>query len=520
MASSGMEATVDGPVQSLMNKRLRALRKKYNRILQMEESLAQGKPLNKEQEEVLRSKPAITVLIDEYEKLRQPLAVAIQEELARAAAAFPPPPPALQEEPTAAPTADDDKEELGPAVEDLLTLLYFGCLFDVKPQSEFAATMLTRTHERGCCLTYDYVTDDATDLLGEQDLDAISALGSLVTSRPVYSGISHKNALQVCLQHAKLWLLNADQPIHPGSSVTYAGLREKLDKILASDYFTTTPEMKAPGDVAAAVGKYGAACQVQISESTTMPSPMVQTEDSSVPVGYQHKHLDLHCTINGTKIRFGEEEKTVVIRAKALLAMCGEVAVFSEVRSGSCGGVLEKLRSRWHACVYVVNNLLNGVITFKEDEQQEFQEKEAHPDNEDNLVDESLKVDEPDTGSPADAASDQQDQQKLEVEMEEQNLRDTETKEQHNPRRSYHNQRGATRSGGGGSGGRRGYANGRGGRGGGGGYQNGRSQYYDSGYYPRNYYNARGRGGRSSGSAVYTNHGGHTSANVELDTSA
>ncbi|CAL9052467.1 unnamed protein product [Musa banksii] len=443
MASSGMEAAVDGPVQNLMSKRLRALRKKYNRILQMEESLAQGKPLNKEQEEVLRSKPAIIVLIDEYEKLRQPLAVAVQEELARAAAASPPPPPAPQEEPTAAPSADDDKEELGPAVEDLLTLLYFGCLFDVKPQSEFAATMLTRTHERGCCLTYDYVTDDATDLLGEQDLDAISAIGSLVTSRPVYSGISHKNALQVCLQHAKLWLLNVDQPIHPGSSVTYAGMREKLNKILASDYFTTTPEMKAPGDVAAAVGKYGAACQVQISESTTMPSPMVQTEDSSVPVGYQHK----------------------------------------------------------------------------EDEQQEFREMEAHLDNEENLVDESLKMDEPDTGSPVDAASDQQDQQKLEVEMEEQNLRDTEKKEQHNPRRSYHNQRGATR-GGGGSGGRRGYANGRGGRGGGGGYQNGRSQYYDSGYHPRNYYNARGRGGRSSGSAVYTNHGGHTSANVELDTSA
>ncbi|RWV81989.1 hypothetical protein GW17_00056548 [Ensete ventricosum] len=155
------------------------------------------------------------------------------------------------------------------------------------------------------------------------------------------------------------------------------------------------------------------------------------------------------------RIRFGEEEKRVVIRAKALLATCSEVAVFSE--------------------------------------------------------------DEPETGSLADAASDQQDQQKLEVEMEEQHLRAIEKKEQqHNPRRTYHNQRGATRGGGG----RRGYANGRGGRGGGGGYQNGRSQYYDSGYYPRNYYNTRGRGGRSSGSAVYTNHGGHTSANVELDTSA
>jgi hypothetical protein len=63
-------------------------------------------------------------------------------------------------------------------VEDLLNLLYFGSLFDIKPQSDFTATMLARTHERGCRLTYDYVTNDTTtDLLGERDLDLISSLG-------------------------------------------------------------------------------------------------------------------------------------------------------------------------------------------------------------------------------------------------------------------------------------------------------------------------------------------------------
>ncbi|KAG6522031.1 uncharacterized protein LOC122052523 [Zingiber officinale] len=288
MASSVVEsAMADGPVMSMMNKRLRALRKKHNRILQMEERLAQGKPLNKEQEEVLRSKTAILTLIDEYEKLQGPLAAAVQEELDRASSATdlavsPPPPVSTPQEDTPAPA--DDKEGPDRTVIDILTLVYFGCLFDVNPQSEFAAMMLTRTHERGCCLTYDYVTDDATDLLGEQDLDAISALGSFVTSRPVYSGVSHKDALHACLQHAKLWLMNADQPIQPGTSLTYSGLREKLNKILASDYFTTTPEMKAPGDVAAAVGKYGASCQIHISEATTVPSLVVQSKDVQVPV--------------------------------------------------------------------------------------------------------------------------------------------------------------------------------------------------------------------------------------------
>ena len=103
-------------------------------------------------------------------------------------------------------------------MEDLLNLLYFGPLFNVK--SDFASTMLTRTHERGCCLTYDYVTDDATDLLGEKDLDSISALRGLLVSRPADSSFSHKNALHRCVEHAKLWLAKSEQPIGPDADVT------------------------------------------------------------------------------------------------------------------------------------------------------------------------------------------------------------------------------------------------------------------------------------------------------------
>ena len=67
-------------------------------------------------------KPAVLALIDELDKLRQPLAQAVAEELS--------------------------------------------------------------------LLTYDYITDDATDLLGERDL-----LGGLLMSRPIDSSLSHKNAL-------------------------------------------------------------------------------------------------------------------------------------------------------------------------------------------------------------------------------------------------------------------------------------------------------------------------------------
>ncbi|KAK5833691.1 uncharacterized protein LOC108456781 [Gossypium arboreum] len=276
----------DGPVLSLINKRIRALRKKYNRILQMEESVSQGKPLNKEQEEVLRSKPSVSALIDELEKLRHPLSSAVSEEISLA----------LQRQTISAEetTSEAQQQQQPPnepdhAVEDLLNLLYFGSLFDVKSQNDFTSMMLTRTHERGCCLTYDYVTDDATDLLSEKDLDSISTLSALLTSRSADSSLSHKNALHRCLHHAKLWLSNSDQPIDPNADVSYAGLRERLNKIMALDYFTTTPEMKAPVEVvaAAAAGTY---TTFQVPVQSVPISVPLQVEDS---VGqYQQKEED------------------------------------------------------------------------------------------------------------------------------------------------------------------------------------------------------------------------------------
>lgn len=289
-ATATASAASEGPVLSLMNKRLRALRKKYNRIIQMEASLAQGKTLNKEQEEVLRSKPGVMALIDEYDKLRLPLAAAVQEELTLAASC------SSSVNPKLLPVAAENAfSSIDYAVDGLVALLYFGCLFDVKPQSEFTSMMLTRIHERGCCLTYDYVTDESTELLGEKDLDMISTLGGLVTSRPPYSGISHRSALEGCIQHAKLWLQGAQNPIALGSSVTYAGLREKLNKIMASDYYTTTPEMKAPVDVAAAVSKYNAACQMLVSEPSEQPAPDSQSDTVQVDYHQQEdEQEDIH----------------------------------------------------------------------------------------------------------------------------------------------------------------------------------------------------------------------------------
>ncbi|KAK9675764.1 hypothetical protein RND81_11G029300 [Saponaria officinalis] len=230
-------------------KRLRALRKKLNRITQMEDSLSQGKTLNFEQLDVLRSKPAVVAVIDELEKLRAPLSSALDDELSLAPPP-PPPPQPQQQSPQNNDNANGDNETTtNDVVKELVKLMYFGSLFDVKPQSEFTSLMLTRTLERGCCLTYDYVTDDANDdLLGERDLDSISTLQGLMIARPAHSTLSHQNALERCFEYALLWLQNSNQPIDPQSDVTYATLREKLNKIMSSDYFTALPEMKGPGE--------------------------------------------------------------------------------------------------------------------------------------------------------------------------------------------------------------------------------------------------------------------------------
>ncbi|KAL5722538.1 hypothetical protein ACHQM5_006050 [Ranunculus cassubicifolius] len=412
----------EGPVMSLMSKRLRNLRKRHKKILQLEDEISLGKTLNKDQEETLRSKPSVLTLIDEYEKLRQPLSAAIAEELNL-----------NHHSPSVNTNPDESSSPLESQLEEIIKLVYFGLLFDVKEQSEFTSTMVTRTHERGCCLTYDYVTDDAnTELLGEKDLDMISVLNGMVVSRPANSCISHKNALKSCLEHAKLWLANSDQPIEQGANVTYAALKERLNKILASDYYTTSPEMKATDEVAAAAaGKY-----VPVQGSSVSSEITVQTESDYAP--YEQK-----------------DEET---------------------------------------------------------EQSETPETGA---------DQSSPVEEhPKEAEIPNAANDSsiQEDKKPEVEGEEQNYRDEESRDQQqNSRRGYQNYRG--NRGGGGGGRRGGFPNGRGGRGGRGGpggYQNGRGQgqFYDQpgNSYPRNYYNSRGRGGGGRGGAgggnAYNNVGG------------
>lgn len=87
-------------------------------------SLANGKTLNKEQEETFRSKPSVVAAIDELEKLRQPLAAAVTEEINLA----------TQHHLVSAADSPDEKlagkgDNSCVEVEDLLNIIYFGSMF-------------------------------------------------------------------------------------------------------------------------------------------------------------------------------------------------------------------------------------------------------------------------------------------------------------------------------------------------------------------------------------------------------
>lgn len=210
----------DGPVLNLINKRLRALRKKLNRITQMEDSISQGKTLNKEQEEVFRTKPSVISAIDELEKLKQPLAVAVSEEIDLAIKINR---EKVSDEVIKCEKVSDEGGKSGEdflSIEKLLEVLYFGNMFDVRSEVDFTRSVLTKTHERNCCLSYDYVSDDESELLAERDLDLISKVGSLLVTRPVDTSLSHKNALEKCVERAKLWIESSEQPIDGESNVT------------------------------------------------------------------------------------------------------------------------------------------------------------------------------------------------------------------------------------------------------------------------------------------------------------
>lgn len=215
MASDEAASNVaDGPVVTHINKRIRNLKKKLKRIEQLEDSIAQGRSVikNKEQEELLKSKPVIMAVVDELEKSREPLSVAVDEEITLA--------------------LHEDRNKAEKAVYDLLSLIYFGSLLKQDLGWD----------ERHWIFRHGMVHPVYRDTLGVDELDAIELLSSLMISRPEDGSLlSHEDALQRCIEHANHWICKSDKLIDPDRGFTYADVREWLTMVMSMGYFKSTP---------------------------------------------------------------------------------------------------------------------------------------------------------------------------------------------------------------------------------------------------------------------------------------
>ncbi|XP_057820241.1 uncharacterized protein LOC131033126 [Cryptomeria japonica] len=476
----------EGPVLCFINKRLRSLKKKHNRILQIEENKSKGKTINKEQEDVLRSKVGVLTLIDELEKLKQPLSIAVKEEIAEREREL----TRRDEDNSSAnevvnsnangetiENSEPDRNDVLPngcseetskaleegiirndeatdSLEGLLKFLYFAQLFHVTSHEGFASMMWTKMHERISCLSYDFVTEDATDHLKEEDLDALSFLGTLLTSRPFNTTISHKDALQNCLHHARQWLCNSDQPIHPDLPITYSGLRERLNRITSSEYFVMTPEIKILSQQAASV--------VAPDVSLYVPNVLLNqssTEDEVLQMEGESNYFQYQNQIETEQQQNQKEEPSELVGMSEASDIVGDGNASSQYVGESSGSseILQNEENRISTGV-IHEQLHSPPQTLEQNEQQRPQQQN--------------------TG--------QQQQQQYYA-------------RNGGTFRSNQSHRGGRSMGQGGRGRGRGYINGRGNRGDRVSYSNGYGQYYDQGTQPRNYYGRRGRGSRGGG---------------------
>ncbi|KAL3676936.1 hypothetical protein R1sor_026884 [Riccia sorocarpa] len=534
----------DGPVLTMMSKRLRALRKKFNRILQIEDNKAQGKIINKEQEDVLKTKIAIAALIDEYEKLRQPLLTAVKEEVTEREKELMAASLERQDEEesvgdevdrdqkaSASATNEDEAEkdtaeenaELGatdaveevqgndgedekdvervdlefqtvtendpddgsvPAglndaqIEDLLKLLYFAQLFDVRSQGETPSFVWTKHHERSSCLSYDFVTDDATTPLVEGDLDSLSVFGSFLTTRSPNVTISHKEALEKCVEHARAYMEGSDAPVGE-LGVSYSRLRERLNRILSSEYFTKTPEMQTVSQQTAAAA--ATAAQQYVTKAPALePQVMggVIAEEDEGGVRYYHQD--------------------VAVSAQYYQPRAEYLPAVPMVLTNGIPLATSPLVALTNTAPYVPESL--GTTADAPQFGSHEEASQATPVVQENTT-------EQDHAEPVNLQGQGQ-----------QHNSPPQGHQQGGPRGGGYHMRGG-RQGGygqGGRGGRGGFPNGRGGRPGRGpgGYQGGGrgGQFYDQGgYYPRNHYGGGGRGGRGGraggGNMMYSGHG-------------
>lgn len=231
-----------------ISKRLRAARKRLGKIKSIED--IKDKELNADQLDTVKSKAGVLAIIDELEKITPLLEKAASEEVkaafdakdakdaataskraekerlrAEAAAAEQDTEAPKEEEAAAAAPADDESS----SVDRVLEMVYFSQLFG---NGDGAPSSWAQDAERSSCLTHDQHNEG--DLLTEADLSEIANFGHSLIRRAPGRTISHSEALTECKEVALTFLSDGNR------------LGDRLQRILSTGYFVTTPQAAEP----------------------------------------------------------------------------------------------------------------------------------------------------------------------------------------------------------------------------------------------------------------------------------
>mmetsp|Transcript_9657 Transcript_9657/g.18146 ORF Transcript_9657/g.18146 Transcript_9657/m.18146 type:complete len:496 (-) Transcript_9657:1558-3045(-) len=264
MTSMDVPASESHGVSLVFQKRIRALRKKVRNVEEIEKKVREGKTINEQQEEAIRSKKVTLAVLEEVEKLEAVVKEKERERLDAEAARDKErkgkkerevreqkekekKKKKLEEQEKA--KAVEQEQDVDAVIEKLLKVFYFGRLFDTSTGNTLAH------YERAAYLGYDALLNDPNfefgsgGLMAQKHLDGLVSFAYYLSSRPMNQLLSHEQALERCKALAKEFLSPQDPkgkglevPLSDGS---FCDMEAMLKRVSLTGFYSIVPTLQS-----------------------------------------------------------------------------------------------------------------------------------------------------------------------------------------------------------------------------------------------------------------------------------
>ncbi|GMH38785.1 hypothetical protein BSKO_06669 [Bryopsis sp. KO-2023] len=263
-------------VMQVLNRRIRAARKKIQKISVIEEAQASGKEINDDQVKTLASKIQVTAILEELSRveplvekaLKKEIDGAVEKALADAKA---------ENEPSEVDDEEEEEEEEASTIDSssepkadnddagqILDLLYVSQVFGVGgTEADYEAFLSGEESSEG-------------KPIERQDLEKLAAFGKSLFTRSVEDGFTHEEALSRCKNMALAFVRTPDALVDNETSV--AEMTNIITTLKASDFFKQeiiTPTQAPPEPVVVAP---------PVEEPTPDPVPEIDPAVQAPPV--------------------------------------------------------------------------------------------------------------------------------------------------------------------------------------------------------------------------------------------